>query len=123
MNRLACFLRELPSKPGLRVTTDVCGFDSIDQAPFMLFRHFFTVALYSIWVLFTHPRQVGVVDGKPIYRRPRPDEYPFLAFKSLQVVRIYIPSLYLVLMLTRCDVQFWTACVVFMPLLWTEIRP
>ncbi|RPD70011.1 squalene monooxygenase [Lentinus tigrinus ALCF2SS1-7] len=76
---------------------------AIEQAPFMLFRHFFTVAFYSIWVLFTHPRQVGVVDGKPILRRPRPDEYPFLAFKSLQV--------------------FWTACVVFMPLLWTELRP
>ncbi|RPD68277.1 squalene monooxygenase [Lentinus tigrinus ALCF2SS1-7] len=76
---------------------------AIEQAPFTLFRHFFTVAFYSIWVLCTHPRQVGVVDGKPIYRRPRPDEYPFLAFKSLQV--------------------FWTACVVFVPLLWTELGP
>ncbi|KAI0643282.1 squalene monooxygenase [Trametes meyenii] len=74
----------------------------IVQDPVMLFRHFFTVALYSIWILFTHPRQVRVVDGKPVYARPRPDEYPFLAVKSLQV--------------------FWTACIVFMPLLWTEIR-
>ncbi|KAI0773192.1 squalene monooxygenase [Trametes elegans] len=72
------------------------------QAPFMLFRHFFTVALYAIWILFTDPREVGVADGKPILARPRPDEYPYLAVKSLQV--------------------FWTACVVFMPLLWTEIR-
>ncbi|KAI0755692.1 squalene monooxygenase [Fomes fomentarius] len=76
---------------------------AIEQAPFLLFRHFFTVAFYSIWVLFTHPREVGTVDGKPIYRRPRPDEYPFLAFQSLQV--------------------FWTACVVFLPLLWSEYRP
>ncbi|KAL1943664.1 hypothetical protein VTO73DRAFT_4109 [Trametes versicolor] len=74
----------------------------IEQAPFLLFRHFFTVAFYAIWVLFTHPRRVGEVDGKPVLARPRPDEYPFLAFKSLQV--------------------FWTACVVFMPLLFSEIR-
>ena len=61
---------------------------SIEQSPALLFRHFFTVAFYSIWVLFTHPRQVGVVDGKPLMRRPRPDEYPLLAFRSIQVVRL-----------------------------------
>ncbi|KAI0710926.1 squalene monooxygenase [Earliella scabrosa] len=75
---------------------------AIEQSPALLFRHFFTVAFYSIWVLFTHPRQVGSVDGKPVYARPRPDEYPLLAVKSVQV--------------------FWTACVVFMPLLWSEFR-
>ncbi|TBU37160.1 SE-domain-containing protein [Dichomitus squalens] len=76
----------------------------IEQAPFMLFRHFFSVALYSIWVLFTHPRRVGTsADGKAVLRRPRPDEWPLLAVRSMQV--------------------FYTACVVFLPLLWTEIRP
>ncbi|KAI0821747.1 squalene monooxygenase [Trametes gibbosa] len=74
----------------------------IEQDPVLLFRHFFTVAFYAIWVLFTHPRRVGEVDGKPVYARPRPDEYPFLAFKSLQV--------------------FWTACIVFMPLMFSEVR-
>ncbi|CDO73864.1 hypothetical protein BN946_scf185016.g21 [Trametes cinnabarina] len=75
----------------------------IEQAPFLLFRHFFTVALYAIWILFTSPRQVGATaDGKPILARPRPDEYPFLAIKSVRV--------------------FYTACVVFLPLLWTELR-
>ena len=62
------------------------GPHSIEQSPALLFRHFFTVAFYSIWVLFTHPRQVGSVDGKPVYARPRPDEYPLLAVKSVQVV-------------------------------------
>ncbi|OBZ72334.1 Squalene monooxygenase [Grifola frondosa] len=76
---------------------------AIEQAPFMLFRHFFAVALYSIWVLFTHPRQIGVDKGKPIFAKPRPDEYPLLFLKSVHV--------------------FWTACVVFLPLMWTEIRP
>ncbi|KAI0739395.1 squalene monooxygenase [Daedaleopsis nitida] len=75
----------------------------IEQDPVMLFRHFFTVAFYSIWALFMHRRQVGSADGKPVYARPRPDEYPMLAFRSLQV--------------------FWKACVVFLPLMWTEIRP
>ena len=59
----------------------------IEQAPFLLFRHFFTVAFYSIWVLFTHPRRVGTRDdGKAVLRRPRPDEWPLLAVRSVQVV-------------------------------------
>ena len=59
----------------------------IEQAPFLLFRHFFTVAFYSIWVLFTHPRRVGTrEDGKAVLRRPRPDEWPLLAVRSVQVV-------------------------------------
>ena len=96
-----------------------------------LFLHFFTVAFYSIWVLFTHPRQVGSVDGKPVYARPRPDDYPLLAVKSVQVVCLS-PSLppplapFAVLdpgtRVADACLQFWTACVVFMPLLWSEFR-
>ncbi|KZT04024.1 squalene monooxygenase [Laetiporus sulphureus 93-53] len=73
------------------------------QSTLLLAYHFFAVALYAIWVMFTHPRQVGTTDaGKPVYARPRMDEYPFLAVKCVQVL--------------------WTACMVFMPLIWTEIR-
>ncbi|EJD41726.1 SE-domain-containing protein [Auricularia subglabra TFB-10046 SS5] len=68
-----------------------------------LFLHFFAVAFYSLWVLFTHPRPVRTsAEGKPVLRRPRPDEWPFLIFRSLSV--------------------FWTACVVFLPVMWTEIK-
>lgn len=129
----------------------------IEQAPFMLFRHFFSVALYSIWVLFTHPRRVGTLqDGKPVFRRPRPDEWPLLAIKSVQVVSRVLPPFFLlsrnrdslrlslfaglassfpasiyscVLHIAIADssllscAQFYTACVVFLPLLWTEVRP
>ncbi|KAF9027516.1 squalene epoxidase [Hymenopellis radicata] len=71
--------------------------------PVVLFNHFFSVAFYSIWCMFMHPRLVQTHrDEKPKMLAPRVDEYPFLFFKALRV--------------------FWTACVVFGPLLWSEIR-
>ncbi|KAF8989856.1 squalene epoxidase [Cyathus striatus] len=66
---------------------------TILHSPFLLFYHFFSVAFYAIWVMFTHPQEVRRGDGKV-------DEYPFLAVKALRV--------------------FYTACIVFGPLLWTE---
>ncbi|KAF8491937.1 squalene epoxidase-domain-containing protein [Gautieria morchelliformis] len=83
----------------------------IIPSPILLARHFFAVALYAIWVLFTHPRVPTSIgpgfddghDNKPIAaRRPGFDEYPALALRSVTV--------------------FWTACVVFGPLVWSEIR-
>ncbi|TFK48523.1 SE-domain-containing protein [Heliocybe sulcata] len=75
----------------------------IAPSPLLLARHFFAVAFYSIWVMFTHARPVPVPGReKPVHAIPRLDEYPVLAVKSVHV--------------------FWTACVVFGPLLWTEIR-
>jgi len=70
---------------------------------FTLFRHFFTVAFYSIWILFTHPRLVPVrvdANGKPLYAVPGIDEYPMLLIMSIQTI--------------------WTASLVFLPLMWTE---
>jgi len=64
-------------------------FPSISPRFFTLFRHFFTVAFYSIWVLFTHPRLVpGRLDanGKPLYAAPSIDEYPALFIMSIQTV-------------------------------------
>ena len=56
---------------------------------FTLFRHFFTVAFYSIWILFTHPRLVPSrvdANGKPLYAVPGIDEYPTLFIMSIQTV-------------------------------------
>ncbi|KAI0723634.1 squalene monooxygenase [Fomitopsis betulina] len=73
----------------------------IEQSTLTLARHFFAVALYALWVLFTHPRRI-VVDEKPVYIKPGIEDWPILFLKCIRV--------------------FWTACVVFMPLVWTEIR-
>ncbi|KAL6303585.1 squalene monooxygenase [Sparassis latifolia] len=74
----------------------------IKQSPALLFYHFFAVALYAIWVMFTHPRLVATGDEKPRLEAPRIDEYPALFIKCIQVL--------------------WKACIVFLPLIWAEIR-
>jgi len=78
----------------------------IVPSPVLLFNHFFSVAFYSIWVMFTHPRPVvpstSSESQKVRYATARVDEYPVLFFKSIRVL--------------------WTACIVFGPLLWSEVR-
>jgi len=75
----------------------------IKHDPVVLFLHFFAVAFYSIWALFTHPHLVHTgPDAKAVMRRPTPDQYPVLIFRSFAT--------------------FWTACVVFGPLVWSEVR-
>ena len=62
---------------------------SISQRRFLLFYHFFAVAFYAIWVMFTHPRPVAARKGgieKQVMRRPGIEQYPFLLAKSVQVV-------------------------------------
>jgi squalene monooxygenase len=94
----------------------------------LLAYHFFYVALYSIWALFAHPRRVRApranseshMNGTPnmtenggvhtdekysgvhIMQMPSILDYPRLFWLSCRVL--------------------WTACAIFGPLLWTEIR-
>ncbi|KAF7306530.1 SE domain-containing protein [Mycena indigotica] len=72
---------------------------ALAPSPALLTYHFFRVAFYAIWVMFTHPR--AIPGEKTRLAPPRLDEYPFLFLRSLQV--------------------FYTACVVFGPLLWEEM--
>ncbi|KAF7310542.1 SE domain-containing protein [Mycena chlorophos] len=72
---------------------------ALAPSPALLTYHFFRVAFYAIWVMFTHPR--AVPGDKTRLAVPSVAEYPFLLWRSIQV--------------------FYTACVVFGPLLWEEM--
>lgn len=57
----------------------------ISAERFLLFLHFFAVAFYSIWIMFTHPRPVSM-NEKVVMKRPGVEEYPFLLVKAVRVV-------------------------------------
>lgn len=69
--------------------------------PMLLFYHFFSVALYSIWCLFTHPAQPKAGDTTPP-TPPSVAQYPALLVRSVRV--------------------FYTACIVLLPVVFTEMR-
>ncbi|KAI0804658.1 squalene monooxygenase [Irpex lacteus] len=98
--RIGCF--KYFERGGECINGPVSLLSGIIASPAVLFWHFFSVAFYSIWVMFTHPRAVRGPDGKTTYVTPSWDLYPLYFLKSIQV--------------------FWTACIVFLPLMWTEIR-
>ena len=69
----------------------------IAPSPLLLFTHFFAVAFYSIWVMFTHPREARSVSSSTpdsklaSLQLPPPgiEEYPWLVVKSFRVVCLY----------------------------------
>jgi squalene monooxygenase len=70
---------------------------SLVPSPALLFRHFFAVAFYSIWVMFTHPRRVSApslaekANGQvEVWVTPGVLEYPALFIKAIQVVRLVL---------------------------------
>ncbi|KAJ7166479.1 squalene epoxidase-domain-containing protein [Mycena crocata] len=71
-------------------------------SPVLLARHFFAVALYSLWVLFTHPRATPGLHVKHLHISPSFNEYPMLLRRSVKILH--------------------TACLVFLPLVWSEMR-
>ncbi|GAA6001965.1 squalene monooxygenase [Rhodotorula paludigena] len=68
---------------------------ALKPSPASLFYHFFRVAFYSIYCLFATP-----VASRRAGQKPPVWQYPQLTVKSFQV--------------------FWTACVVLLPVLWSE---
>ncbi|KAJ3565971.1 hypothetical protein NP233_g7300 [Leucocoprinus birnbaumii] len=98
--RTGCF--KYFERGGECINGPVSLLSGIAPSPLLLANHFFSVAFYSIWVMFTHPQLISAPNEKPVYAVASLDQYPLLAIKSVHV--------------------FWTACVVFGPLLWSEIR-
>jgi len=74
----------------------------VTPSPIRLIWHFFALTFFSIWVLFTHPRATPGLNGKPRYVAPSFDEYPILLRRSMSILR--------------------TACLVFLPPIWSELR-
>lgn len=71
---------------------------ALTPSPVLLFYHFFRVAFYSIYIMFTSPINKSFDNPKGHY--PTVMDYPALTLKAFSV--------------------FWTACVVFLPVLWSE---
>ncbi|CAO1633003.1 unnamed protein product [Parajaminaea phylloscopi] len=71
----------------------------LEPSPVLLVDHFFRVALYSIWCLFTQDRWYPLEQR---HRKASLIEWPGLVWRSVMV--------------------FYTACVVILPVIWTELR-
>lgn len=61
--------------------------NSLNPSPPLLLYHFFRVAFYSIYLLFTEPRPSKNGDRKPA--PPSIFAYPALFWQSLIVVRLF----------------------------------
>ncbi|GAA5868026.1 hypothetical protein JCM3774_001573 [Rhodotorula dairenensis] len=70
---------------------------ALRPSPSLLFYHFFRVAFYSIYCLFTSP-----LASRSPGHKPPVWQYPELTLRSVKV--------------------FWTACLVFLPVLWGEVQ-
>ncbi|KAG8920129.1 Squalene epoxidase [Tulasnella sp. 418] len=76
---------------------------ALAASPTLLAYHFFSVAFYSIWALFTHPQPKRIEGSeKVVMEIPSILDYPNLILRSIAA--------------------FWTACIVFLPPVWSEIR-
>jgi len=70
---------------GERINGPISLLSGISPSPMLLAYHFFSVALYSIWVMFTHPQLVSLPNEKPVYVLATMDQYPYLMIKSVRV--------------------------------------
>ncbi|KAF7985796.1 hypothetical protein HWV62_433 [Athelia sp. TMB] len=81
--RRGCF--KYFERGGACVRGPVSLLSGLAPAPLLLARHFFAVAFYAIWVMFTHPSPVVSSSEKIVYRVPGVGDYPGLAVKAVRV--------------------------------------
>ena len=77
------------------------------ESPFLLFYHFFCVAFYAIYIMFQQN------DGRSFFGK---------VAKALSVVSLTAPVRTRGRLTEILCIQFHTAVVVFVPLMWTEVR-
>ncbi|KAJ7485535.1 squalene epoxidase-domain-containing protein [Mycena latifolia] len=94
--RTGCF--KYLERGGACVSGPASLLSTIVPSLLLLAYHFFAVAFYSVWVLFTHTRAMPGLHGKPRYIAPSLDEYPHLLWRSVQILRaasrVFLPLVY-----------------------------
>lgn len=86
---------------GIRISGPVSLLSALTPSTLLLFYHFFSVAFYSIYVMFTQSGQPNLPTSKAGSRPASPLQWPALTVKAVRV--------------------FSTACVVILPVLWTNM--
>ena len=72
-----------------RVLLNIHGlsqYHRIAPSPWLLFYHFFSVALYTIYILFTRPQTSTVTEKGTTLTRPSISQWPALTVMSVKVV-------------------------------------
>ncbi|QRV88438.1 squalene monooxygenase [Ceratobasidium sp. AG-Ba] len=135
--RTGCF--KYFERGGECVAGPVSLLSALARSPSLLMYHFFSVAFYAIWVMFTHPRPVAIPYPEDEQRSSTPSDSgvevePSTSLRQRKLSKLEKETTVSVVegdkpslseypwLIVKSFMVFWTACIVFGPLLWSEIR-